>query len=529
MRRLLSILSLAAVGLGAREASAELKPMTRDEIIGIAKSGVGFSYWWGHGRWRLDGAQHGSCSGSCPSCSHSGSYGADCSGYVAKAWQVPGPIAVSTDAHPYSTWNFQYESTHWKAIAKGDAKKGDAFVYNSNGAGHIVIYESGDPWGSVWAYECKGCSYGCVKNLRTLGSYYAARRRNLVEDFPDKDSDGVADGKDNCPGEPNAGQNDEDKDGKGNACDGDDDGDTVGDEKDNCPLKANEGQTNSDNDGKGDACDPDDDNDGKVDEKDNCPKEKNAGQVDTDKDGKGDACDGDDDADGVTDANDNCRTVKNAGQADADGDGKGDACEVDNDDDDVLDAADNCKNIANGEQVDTDADGKGDACDSDDDADGADDALDNCTTAVNPGQEDADLDGAGDACDDDPDGDGVVPDELTTDNCPLAVNPGQEDADLDGLGDACDDDLDGDAAINDADNCATIANADQLDTDKDGDGDACEAGEAGEEGGVPEAQDVVVESTSCNHRAPGGGSGAHVALMIAGLALLRARREARRG
>lgn len=177
IRWLSTVLSIAAISLVATEASAELKVMTRDEIIGLSKSGVGFSYWWGHGRWRLDGAQHGSCSGSCPSCSHSGSYGADCSGFVGKVWQVPGPIAVSTDAHPYSTFNFQYESTHWKAIAKGDVKKGDAFVYNSNGAGHILIYESGDPWGSIWAYECKGCSYGCVYNSRTAGSMYRTIRR----------------------------------------------------------------------------------------------------------------------------------------------------------------------------------------------------------------------------------------------------------------------------------------------------------------------------------------------------------------
>ena len=47
------------------------------------------------GRWRADGTDHGSCSGSCPSCSHSGKYGADCSGLIAKAWQF-GPVALDT-------------------------------------------------------------------------------------------------------------------------------------------------------------------------------------------------------------------------------------------------------------------------------------------------------------------------------------------------------------------------------------------------------------------------------------------------
>mgnify|MGYP003338771557 CR=1 FL=1 len=36
----------------------------------------------------------------------------------------------------------------------------DAMNYRSGGSGHIFIYEKGDPWGSLYAYECKGCSAG---------------------------------------------------------------------------------------------------------------------------------------------------------------------------------------------------------------------------------------------------------------------------------------------------------------------------------------------------------------------------------
>ena len=63
--------------------------LTTDEILNRAATGVGFSYWWGHGVWNPGSTSHGSCSGSCPSCTHSGSYGADCSGFAAKVWQVP--------------------------------------------------------------------------------------------------------------------------------------------------------------------------------------------------------------------------------------------------------------------------------------------------------------------------------------------------------------------------------------------------------------------------------------------------------
>jgi hypothetical protein len=60
----------------------------------------------------------------------------------------------------------------------------------------------------------------------------------------DTDSDGVADGVDNCPGTQNGDQHDED-------------GDAVGDACDNCPHVANEGQSDAgDGDGVGDACDP---------------------------------------------------------------------------------------------------------------------------------------------------------------------------------------------------------------------------------------------------------------------------------
>jgi len=172
----------------AGPARAAPEPMTTDEIIDLAASGVGYSYWWGHGCWRMDGQQPGSCSGSCPNCTHSGSYGADCSGFAGKVWQVPSPSPVSTNSHPYSTREFRYSETHWDIVSRGNARRGDAMVYrnSSNTAGHIIIYESGDPWGSSWVYEAKGCSYGIVHNLRSVSSSYVVIRRHLVDSAPAK-------------------------------------------------------------------------------------------------------------------------------------------------------------------------------------------------------------------------------------------------------------------------------------------------------------------------------------------------------
>jgi cell wall-associated NlpC family hydrolase len=149
-----------------------------DEAIARAESGVGFSYHWGAGCWSPGSTAHGACYGSCPSCTHSGTWGADCSGYVAKVWQVPGASAVSTCSHPYSTANFYSDSTHWSTVSRGSLKRGDALVYHSNGAGHIFIYESGDGWGWMQTYEAKGCSYGIQHDTRNASSSYKGIRRD---------------------------------------------------------------------------------------------------------------------------------------------------------------------------------------------------------------------------------------------------------------------------------------------------------------------------------------------------------------
>ena len=158
----------------------------------------------------------------------------------------------------------------------------------------------------------------------------------------DGDGDGVADLGDNCPDDPNPGQEDLDTDSVGDLCD-------------NCPAVANPDQANADGDGFGDACD-------------SC--------TDTDGDGFGDpgfpgntcapdVCPGFDDAtdsdtDGVPDGCDQCPGFDDA--LDADGDGIPDGCD-----------------LCTGDDTTGDGDGDG-VCLSDDcdDTDGGVSVLDGC-------------------------------------------------------------------------------------------------------------------------------------------------------
>lgn len=153
-----------------------------DAIIARAQTGVGFSYWWGGGRWDPSGAtpaNRGSCSGACPDCTHTGVFGADCSGYVAKVWQVP---ATNTDpmknSHPYSTATFVSSHREWFEVDRDTLERADALVYNDGRRGHIMLYDSGDPWGQLRVYEAKGCASGIVVNTRTVSTNYRAIRKN---------------------------------------------------------------------------------------------------------------------------------------------------------------------------------------------------------------------------------------------------------------------------------------------------------------------------------------------------------------
>ncbi|HBF12074.1 MAG TPA: hypothetical protein DDW49_01580 [Deltaproteobacteria bacterium] len=262
----------------------------------------------------------------------------------------------------------------------------------------------------------------------------------------DRDADGFADYRDNCPTDRNPQQADDDRDERGDACDPDDDGDGVLDTNDNCPGTRTANTTNTDGDNLGDMCDPDDDGDSIPDASDNCPLTANADQANTDGGASGNACDADNDGDGILDGVDNCPLISNANQRNTDGGAKGDACDGDDDGDTILDGVDNCPLVSNRTQLNTDGDSNGDACDSDDDGDTIVDAADNCPLVSNRSQSNTDGDSygtnrfgaaGGDACDVDDDNDGV---RDSSDNCPDIDNANQADSDRDGQGDLCDSD-----------------------------------------------------------------------------------------
>ncbi len=187
-----------AFALALPVAASAASPVSTGEILSRGASGVGYSYWWGHGRWDAGSVSWpGGCSGSCGACSHYPSrnrndgtrergpeMGADCSGFVAKAWKVPDSnVDTQTDAHPYSTRDFNVDKRgYWRTVR--DVQPGDARVRRSGGGGHIYLVESVGARGSLGSMEANGCRKGILRMPRSVGEsgYHTIRREGLTAD-----------------------------------------------------------------------------------------------------------------------------------------------------------------------------------------------------------------------------------------------------------------------------------------------------------------------------------------------------------
>lgn len=121
------------------------------------------------------------------------------------------------------------------------------------GAGGVGFY-AGEPAGQYFDY-----AHQIISMQRANGDFYGTGyvgswegwshhaylllvlQRSTGGGCVDTDGDGVCDSEDNCPANPNPGQEDTDGDGVGNACD-------------NCPTVKNADQADSNRNGVGDAC-----------------------------------------------------------------------------------------------------------------------------------------------------------------------------------------------------------------------------------------------------------------------------------
>ena len=280
---------------------------------------------------------------------------------------------------------------------------------------------------------------------------------------PDTDGDGVIDGEDDFPTDPNY-TTDTDGDGIPNQTDPDDDNDGLEDDEDPFPLDPNNAP-DSDGDGLNDNIDPDDDNDGFTDNQEigagTDPLDPNSVPSDKDRDGLTDVEEEtlgtdpnnpDTDGDGVSDKFDSDPLDGETG-LDSDGDGIPDDRDPDDDNDGVKDVDDDLPLDPN-ETSDYDGDGIGDRADLDDDNDGYEDAVE-----LEDGTD------TKDALDypRDPDGDGLT----TNQEIELGTDPENPDTDGDGISDLNDPEpLEGDLNI-DTDGDGII---DLFDKDDDGDG-----------------------------------------------------------
>jgi len=163
----------ALILLATAAAQAQIPDKTRAEILNYAATGIGSPYVWGGGNWDPLDRSYG---------------GADCSGFVSKAWSLTKWTPYRVDFHGYSTFDFIVTpGPYWTEVDRGSLLYGDAIVfrYNNNQSGHTYIYLAGDGWGEHEVYEARGTDYGIVHRWRSAYSdadiTKGIRRTGLLE------------------------------------------------------------------------------------------------------------------------------------------------------------------------------------------------------------------------------------------------------------------------------------------------------------------------------------------------------------
>ena len=175
-------LFVVALALSPALASAQLPaPRTDTAVAQLADTVVGVAFWPGHATWGQPNRSASRCVATTPTY-HLGPAGSDGAGLVAKAWQLPGPVDLLTDSHPYGPLQFWLPHALWSPVERADWQLGDAIVHPSATPGSVQLLDATDDWGQVLAWRCQSCSGGCDHAIAPMGPEWQGRRRhNLLK------------------------------------------------------------------------------------------------------------------------------------------------------------------------------------------------------------------------------------------------------------------------------------------------------------------------------------------------------------